>query len=102
MPFASFIGETSEGKIILFGVGSMRSESGTDYEWLLESFYDCYKSLPSTWITDGDSKNFNAIMFVAKSKFVVVLFLCEFHHIIYSLMAPIIYSKNYGRVQFDC
>jgi hypothetical protein len=80
MPVQCFVGLTSENVIIPFSVGSTRSETDLDYEWLVKAFLAHHGSLPSTWVTDGDEKIFGSIARVAQAAGVEAhLLLCIWH-----------------------
>ncbi len=80
MPMQAFIGLSSENCIVVFAIGSTRSETAADFEWLLRAFYSRYLAMPRTWITDGDAKIYDSIAAVAcENNLVVSLLLCVWH-----------------------
>lgn len=79
-PLQFFVALTNEGVVVPFGVGGMRYERQKDYMWLMEAFFECFKSLPKCMIVDGDDNISDAISRVAEThNCVTAVLLCVWH-----------------------
>lgn len=79
-PLQFFVTTTNEHKIVPVGIGGMVYERESDFVWLTQSFYQCYSSIPSCMIVDGDENISNGIQSVAnRIEVVIVLLLCIWH-----------------------